>query len=152
MIRNKVKQGLQAIGCGGRTRPALHPGASLRQGSAASSKIAISPEGKKDKTIETIKKLILKGSEQRPLVMAIEDLHWIDKTSEDVLKYLLESIAGARVLLILTYRPEFIPTWGARSYHNQLLLNRLSNRESLFMATHILGTEKSPLPPFKKGG
>ncbi len=73
--------------------------------------------------------------------MAIEDLHWIDKTSEEVLKYLLESIAGARVLLILTYRTEYIPTWGARSYHNQLLLNRLSNRESLFMANHILETE-----------
>jgi predicted ATPase len=113
----------------------------------------MSPEGKKDKTIETLKRIVLKGSEIRPLVMAIEDLHWIDKTSEDVLKYLLESIAGARVLLILTYRPEFIPTWGARSYHNQLLLNRPSNRESLFMATHILGREQiPPIPPLLKGG
>ncbi len=101
----------------------------------------MSPKGNKDKTTETLKKIVLKDSEMRSLVMAIEDLHWIDKTSEDVLKYLLESIAGPRVLLILTYRPEFIPTWSARSYHNQLLLNHLSNRESLLMATHFLGTE-----------
>ena len=140
VIRKKVTQGLQAISVEeGPAMPYLLELLSVKD--SGIEKISHVPEGKKDKTIETLKKIILKGSEMRPLVMAIEDLHWIDKTSEDVLKYLLESIPGARVLLIFTYRPEFIPTWGARSYHNQLLLNRLSNRESLFMATHILGTE-----------
>lgn len=139
-IRNKVKQGLQALAVEeGPATPYLLELLSVKD--SGIEKITISPEGKKDKTLETLKRIVLKGSQQRPLVMAIEDLHWIDKTSEDVLKYLLESIAGARVLLILTYRTEFIPTWGARSYHNQLLLNRLSNREILFMATHILDTE-----------
>jgi class 3 adenylate cyclase/tetratricopeptide (TPR) repeat protein len=140
VIRNKVTQGLQSIYVEeGPSLPYLLELLSVKD--SGIEKITMSPEGKKDKTIETLKRIILKGSKMRPLVMAIEDLHWIDKTSEDVLKYLLESIAGAQVLLILTYRPEFIPTWGARSYHNQLLLNRLSNRESLLMATHILGTE-----------
>ncbi|MBM4332453.1 MAG: zinc-ribbon domain-containing protein [Deltaproteobacteria bacterium] len=139
-VRNKVKRGLQAIAV--EEAPAMpYILELLCVQESGIEKIALSPEGKKDKTIETIKKLVLKGSEQRPLVIAIEDLHWIDKTSEDVLKYLLESIAGARALLILTYRPEFIPTWGGRSYHSQVLLNRLSNRESLFMASHLLGTE-----------
>ena len=58
--------------------------------------------------------------------MAIEDLHWIDKSSEDYLKALLDSIAGARVFLIFTYRPEFVHTWGAKSYHSQV------NSESAF--------------------
>jgi class 3 adenylate cyclase/tetratricopeptide (TPR) repeat protein len=152
VIRNKVTQGLQTISVEeGPAMPYLLELLSVKD--SGIEKITMSPEGKKDKTIETLKRIILKGSEMRPLVMAIEDLHWIDKTSEDVLKYLLESIAGARVLLILTYRPEFIPSWGARSYHNQLLLNRLSNRESLFMATHILGREQiPPVPPLPKGG
>jgi class 3 adenylate cyclase/tetratricopeptide (TPR) repeat protein len=140
VIRKKVTQGLEAISVEeGPALPYLLELLSVKD--SGIEKITMSPEGKKDKTIETLKRIILKGSEIRPLVIAIEDLHWIDKTSEDVLKYLLESIPGARVLLIFTYRPEFIPTWGARSYHNQLLLNRLSNRESLLMATHILGTE-----------
>jgi len=139
-VRNKVKRGLQAIAV--EEAPAMaYILELLSVQDSGIEKIALSPEGKKDKVIETIKKLVLKGSQQRPLVIAIEDLHWIDKTSEDVLKYLLESIAGARALLILTYRSEFIPTWGSRSYHSQLLLNRLSNRESLFMASHLLGTE-----------
>jgi predicted ATPase/class 3 adenylate cyclase len=140
VIRRKVTESLQAISVEeGPAMPYLLELLSVKD--SGIEKITMSPEGKKDKTIETLKRIVLKGSEQRPLVLAIEDLHWIDKTSEDVLKYLLESIPGARVLLIFTYRPEFIPTWGARSYHNQLLLTRLSNRESLLMATHILGTE-----------
>jgi predicted ATPase len=73
--------------------------------------------------------------------MAFEDLHWIDKSSEDQLKHLLESIPEARVLLIFTYRPEFVHTWGAKSYHSQVTLSRLSNRESLMIASHLLGTE-----------
>jgi predicted ATPase/class 3 adenylate cyclase len=140
VIRKKVSQGLQAMAIEeGPATPYVLELLSVQD--SGIEKIQISPEGKKDKITETIKKLILKGAEARPLVIAIEDLHWIDKTSEDVLKYLLESIAGARVLLILTYRPEFIPSWGGRSYHNQLLLNRLSNREILFMASHILDTD-----------
>jgi tetratricopeptide (TPR) repeat protein len=66
----------------------------------------------------------------------------MDKSSEDVLKYLLESIPGARVLMIFNYRPEFVHTWGAKSFHSQITLNRLSNRESLGMLSHLLGTEE----------
>ena len=74
--------------------------------------------------------------------MVFEDLHWIDESSEAVLKYLLEGIVGARVLLLFTYRPEFTHTWGSKSYHSQINLNRLSNRESLRMVTRLLGTDQ----------
>ena len=73
--------------------------------------------------------------------MAFEDLHWIDQSSEEVLRHLLDSIPGARVLMIFTYRPEFVHTWAAKSYHSQVNLNRLSNRESLAMVAHHLGTQ-----------
>ena len=102
-------------------------------------KIPLSPEARKEGTIEALNKIILRGSEIRPLIMVIEDLHWMDRSSEDAMKELLESIAGARVFLIFTYRPAFVHTWGSRSYHSQVTLNRLSNRETLTMATHILG-------------
>jgi class 3 adenylate cyclase len=102
----------------------------------------MSPEAKKDRTLEALRQIVLKGSELRPLILAYEDLHWMDKNSEDALKYILESIPGARVLLIFAYRTEFVHTWGGRSYHSQITLNRLSNRESLAMVSHILGTEQ----------
>jgi class 3 adenylate cyclase/tetratricopeptide (TPR) repeat protein len=104
--------------------------------------IQMSPEAKKERTIDALNKVVLQYSEFRPWVMAIEDLHWIDKTSEDIFKYLLENIFGSKVFLIFTYRPEFMPAWDSISYHSRITLNRLSNRETLMMVSHLLGTEK----------
>lgn len=104
-------------------------------------KIPMSPEEKKARIIETVKGITVRGSEIRPLIIATEDLHWVDKSSEDYLKNLLDGISGARIFLIFTYRPEFVHTWGGRSFHSQLTLNRLSNRESLTMMANLLGTE-----------
>jgi class 3 adenylate cyclase/tetratricopeptide (TPR) repeat protein len=103
-------------------------------------KMQMSPEARKDRTLEALKRITLKGSEPRPLIMAVEDLHWMDRSSEDALKELLESISGSRVFLIFTYRPEFVHTWGSRSYHSQVTLNKLSNRESLAMVSYLLNT------------
>ncbi|MFC1895878.1 adenylate/guanylate cyclase domain-containing protein, partial [Thermodesulfobacteriota bacterium] len=102
----------------------------------------LGPEAIREYTIESLRQLVLKGSGARPLILAIEDLHWIDRNSEEVLKRLVESIPGARVFLVFTYRPEFVHSWGARSYHSQLNLNRLSNNESLMMINHLLGTQE----------
>ncbi|MGD1154057.1 MAG: adenylate/guanylate cyclase domain-containing protein [Syntrophales bacterium] len=138
-IREKVTRFLKAIRVDeATTLPYLLELLSVKESGV--DKIPLSPEARKDRTLEALKRIVLKGSELRPLIMAVEDLHWMDRSSEDGMKELLESIAGARVFLIFTYRPEFIHTWGSRSYHSQVTLNKLSNRESLAMATHILGT------------
>jgi tetratricopeptide (TPR) repeat protein len=91
--------------------------------------------------MEALKRIVLRGSEMRPLIIAVEDLHWVDRSSEDTLKFLLETISGAQVMLIFTYRPDYVHAWGGKSYHSQVTLNRLSNREALAMAAHLLGTE-----------
>ena len=140
-IREKVKRGLKILGTDeASTLPYLLELFSVKE--SGIDKIPISPEARKDRIMEALRRIVLKGSEIRPLILAYEDLHWVDKSSEDVLKYFLEGIPGERILMIFTYRPEFVHTWGGRSYHSQLNLNRLSNRESLAMVTHILGTEK----------
>jgi len=140
-IREKVKRGLNIIGVDEpSTLPYLLELLSVKD--SGIDQISMSPEARKDRIIEACRKIVLKGSEVRPLIMAFEDLHWLDKSSEDVLRNHLESIPGSRVLLIFTCRPEFIHTWGAKSYHNQLTLHRLSNRESLEMVTSILGTRE----------
>jgi class 3 adenylate cyclase/tetratricopeptide (TPR) repeat protein len=140
-ITEKVKRGLNILGADeASTLPYLLELLSVKE--SGIDKISISPEAKKDRIMEALRQIVLKGSEIRPLILAYEDLHWVDKSSEDVLKYVLESIPGARVLMIFTYRPEFVHTWGGKSYHSQATLNRLSNRESLAMVTHILDTEE----------
>ena len=140
-VSKKVKRGLEILRVEeASTLPYLLELLSVKE--SGIDKIPMSPEARKDRTIEALKRISLKSSEIRPLIMAFEDLHWMDKSSEDVLKYVLESIPGARVLMIFTYRPEFVHTWAAKSFHSQITLNRLSNRESLILLSHLLGTEE----------
>jgi class 3 adenylate cyclase/tetratricopeptide (TPR) repeat protein len=140
-IKNKVKKSLHILSIDeSSTLPYLLEFLSVKD--SGIDKITMSPEAKKDRTMEAVKRISLKGSEIRPLIIAIEDLHWIDKSSEECLKDLMDSISGARVFLLFTYRPEFVHTWGVKSYHSQVNLNRLSNRESLAMVTHLLGSKK----------
>ena len=139
-ISEKVKRGLKIIGLDeASSLPYLLELFSVKD--SGIEKIPMSPEARKDRNMEIFKLITLKGSEIRPLITAYEDLHWSDKISEEVLKYVLESIPGARVLMIFTYRPEFVHTWGGKSYHNQINLNRLSNRESLSMVNDLLNAE-----------
>jgi tetratricopeptide (TPR) repeat protein len=138
-IREKVIRGLRFIKVDeASTLPYLLELLSVKD--SGIDKIPMSPEARKDRTLEALKRITIKGSEARPLIMAIEDLHWMDRSSEDALKALLESIPGVRIFLIFTYRPEFVHTWGSRSYHSQVTLNRLSNRESLAMIEHVFAT------------
>jgi class 3 adenylate cyclase len=140
-IKEKIKKGINIVKADvNSTLPYLLELFSVKK--SGIDKFSLSPEGKKDQIIEAVKRITLKGSEIRPLVLSYEDLHWIDKSSEDLLKQILESIPGARILMIFTYRPEFVHTWGSKSYHSQVTLNRLSNRESLAMITNLLGTEE----------
>ncbi|MGW8178151.1 MAG: ATP-binding protein, partial [bacterium] len=140
-IKEKVKKGLRILEADeASTLPYLLELLAVKD--SGIQKVVMTPEERKDRINEALKRIVLKGSEIRLLIMAFEDLHWIDKSSEYHLKHLLESIPRARVLLIFTYRPEFIHTWGAKSYHSQVILNRLSNRESLMMISHLLGTEE----------
>jgi predicted ATPase len=141
VIREKIKKGLQILGVDLSIElPYFLELLSVKD--SGIDEIAMSPEAKKIRIMEALKQIALKGSEIRPLILAFEDLHWIDKSSEDVLKYVLESLPGARVLTIFTYRPEFVHTWGAKSYHNQITLNRLSNKQSLMMVYHNLHSEE----------
>jgi len=140
-IKDRVNRGLKELGVDeSGTSPYLLELLSVRD--SGMDRMFMSPEARKDRIREALKRSVLKGAELRPLVMAVEDLHWIDGSSEEVLRYVLESIPGARVLMIFTYRPEYVHSWRGKSYHSQLTLNRLSKQESLAMATHILGTNQ----------
>ena len=102
--------------------------------------IPMSPEARKDRIIDALQQVVLKIAESRPLIIAIEDLHWIDQSTEEVLKYFLEKIAKSKIFLIFNYRPKYVRPWKNDAYHSEITLNRLSNRESLKMVYHILGT------------
>jgi class 3 adenylate cyclase/predicted ATPase len=140
-IKEKVKKGLELIRADEAfTLPYLLELLAVKD--SGIDLVSMGPEIKKERILAALRRIVLQGSQLRPIVLAVEDLHWIDKSSEGSLQDLLVNISGARVLLIFTYRPEYLLTWGARSYHSQLNLNRLSNRESLMMVSNFLGSEK----------
>jgi class 3 adenylate cyclase/tetratricopeptide (TPR) repeat protein len=139
-IMAKVNKGLKVLGADENlTLPYLLEILPVKK--SVIDKTHIDQELIKDRIKEAIRQIILMGSESRPLILAYEDIHWADSSSEEILSYVLDSIPGARVFIIFTYRPEFLHTWGGKSFHNQLTLNRLSNRESLAMVNSILDTE-----------
>ncbi len=144
-IKEKVKKSLKILGAD-ETSTLSYLLELLAVKGSGYNNMPMGPEARKERIIRALKRIVLKGSEIRPLIMAFEDLHWIDRSSEDCVKDLLDSISGARVLLIFTYRPDFVHTWGGRSYHSQLNLNRLSNRENLMMVSHLLGKDDLDRP------
>jgi hypothetical protein len=90
----------------------------------------------KARTVEAFVQLALHGARRRPLVLEVENLHWMDPTSEEVVAALVERLVGARILLLLTYRPGYRPPWVDKSYATQLALAPLAPRDSRRLPGH----------------
>jgi class 3 adenylate cyclase/tetratricopeptide (TPR) repeat protein len=98
---------------------------------AGSERIAVlSPEGLRERTFEVLCDVVLRRGQHGPVVFVVEDLHWIDRTSEELLATLGERLTAARVFLLTTYRPGYRPPWINKSYATQLVLRPLSPPES----------------------
>jgi len=107
---------------------------------------AFTPEAIRTRTFDTLKQMSLNGSQQRPLIFEIEDLHWLDKTSEDFLLSFVESLAGASIMLLTTYRPGYRPSWIDKSYATQLSLGSLTSHDALLVVHST--REHTPLPDY----
>ena len=99
--------------------------------------IPSSNETRRERMLEVFWRLVLALSESWPVVIIIEDLHWCDQSSESALRYLIDKIAAARVLLILTYRPEYTHPWPTKTHHGIINLNRFSTEEGRAMMAEI---------------
>jgi class 3 adenylate cyclase/tetratricopeptide (TPR) repeat protein len=100
------------------------------------------PEAVKRRAFETLRELTLQRSLQGPLILEVEDLHWVDKVSEEFLGFLAERVRDARVLLLATYRPGYRPPWIDKSYAGQTPLQRLSQDDSIRMVRSVLQVEQ----------
>ncbi len=116
----------------------------------------LTPQALKDRTFTTLRSLMLHRSQQQPLILAIENLHWIDATSEAYLMFMLEHLIAAPILLLVTHRPGYQPPWIGKSYVTQIALSPLALQDSLAVirAVPIAGT-RFPAPgarhPAKSG-
>ena len=90
----------------------------------------VSAEAVKTRTFETLLEMIVAGARRRPVVFVVEDLHWVDRTSEEFLTSLVDNLGAQPILLLCTYRPGYQPPWAGRSYASQLSLPRLALDDS----------------------
>jgi class 3 adenylate cyclase/predicted ATPase len=97
------------------------------------------PQIKRARTLDAIKRIVVRESLNQPLVVIFEDLHWIDGETQALLDLLADSIAAARVLLLVNYRPEYGHGWAIKSYYSQLQLGALAGDNAGAMLAALLG-------------
>jgi class 3 adenylate cyclase len=100
--------------------------------------IKLEPQQKRERTFEAIRNLFIRVSQERHLVLAVEDMHWIDNTSQEFLNYLIGSLASTPILLVLLYRPEYTHQWGSKTYYRKIGLNQLTTQSSAELVQAIL--------------
>ena len=98
----------------------------------------LEPKQKREKTFEAIRDLLIRGSQDRPLILVVEDLHWIDRTTEEFLTYMIDLLPRTRVLLLLLYRPEYTHHWSSKSYYRLIDVGQLSADTSAELVSAIL--------------
>ena len=106
--------------------------------------VAMDAATRRSETVRALQAHFVRAAEREPLVLVVEDLHWIDTASEELLGYLADSIPASQVLLIFTHRPGYQHPFGDRSYHVRISLQPLSKDEMASMAEALL--EEASLP------
>ena len=94
---------------------------------------------RKRRTLDAIKRILLRESLNQPLMIILEDLHWIDNESQAFLNLLADSIGTARILMLVTYRPEYSHQWNSKTYYTQLRLDPLGKESADEMLQSLLG-------------
>lgn len=110
---------------------------------------SLEPAARRERTLEAFKRLILSESRVQPVLLLFEDLHWIDTESHALLHFVVQSLPAARVLVLVSYRPQYRHEWGNLSYYTQLRIDPLPAGEATELLDHVLGCDPS-LEPLKR--
>ena len=107
--------------------------------------LTMSPEQQKQKILHALLTILLHVAAQRPVLFVLEDLHWVDPSTLELLSLLVDQGPTARVLALLTFRPDFSPPWTGRSHLTQVTLHRLPQRQTAEMTARV--AHGKALPP-----
>jgi class 3 adenylate cyclase/tetratricopeptide (TPR) repeat protein len=111
--------------------------------------LQLDPPQRRQRTLDGLKRLLLRESQEQPLVVVFEDLHWIDSETQALLDQLVESVPTAKLLLLVNYRPEYQHTWGSKTFYTQLRLDPLPPESADAFLAALLGDDPG-LEPLKK--
>ena len=104
----------------------------------------LSAQKQKEKTLEVLVTWVQREAERQPVLLVVEDLHWADPSTLELLRLLIERVSTARILVVLTFRPEFSPPWPMRGYLSTLTLSRLLHQQVELMASRVAGEKALP--------
>src|SRR2546422_9727873 len=104
---------------------------------------ALAPPQRRQRTLEAVKRLLLRESRVQPLLLLFEDLHWTDSESQALLDGLIESLPTARILLVVSYRPEYQHAWGSKTYYTQLRIDPFPPDGAEELLAALLGQDES---------
>ncbi|HTV45441.1 MAG TPA: adenylate/guanylate cyclase domain-containing protein [Stellaceae bacterium] len=136
-IGEKIGAGLHEVGMDpGAERPFLLHALGIK--AIEDPSLLSQPEAVKKRTFEIFRQLAVRGSERRPLVLVLEDLHWIDTLSHEFVGYLAESVPGCGILILATHRPEYRPPWIGKPYASEVALSPLSPGDSRDVVRSVL--------------
>jgi class 3 adenylate cyclase len=108
--------------------------------------LQLDPPQRRQRTLDGLKRLILRESQEQPLVLVFEDLHWIDSETQVLLDSLIESLPTGPILLLVNYRPEYQHGWGSKTYYTQLRLDPLQPESAADFLQVLLGDDPSLMP------
>src|SRR5206468_4541889 len=100
-------------------------------------------------TLDGLKRVLLRETQEQPLLLVFEDLHWIDTETQALLDSLVESLPTTRLLLLVNYRPEYQHGWGSKTFYMQLRLDPLPPASAEAFLQALLGDDPS-LAPLKQ--
>jgi class 3 adenylate cyclase/predicted ATPase len=106
----------------------------------------LEPPQRRQRTLEALKRVLLRESQVQPLLLVFEDLHWIDAETQVLLDRLVESLPTARLLLLVNYRPEYQHAWGSKTYYTQVRLDPLPPASAEAVLHNLLGDDPSLVP------
>jgi class 3 adenylate cyclase/tetratricopeptide (TPR) repeat protein len=106
----------------------------------------LDPSQRRQRTLDAIKRLLLRESQVQPLLLVFEDLHWIDAETQTLLDGLMESLPTARILLLVNYRPEYQHGWGGKTYYLQLRIDPLPPESADTLLSELLGKDQMHIP------
>ena len=104
----------------------------------------LTPQKRKEKTLKALLAQVEGLAARQPVLMVFEDAHWMDPTSREALDLIIDRVSALRVLVIITFRPEFTPPWVGRSQVTLLTLNRLPPRQRAHMIKGVIGGKTLP--------
>src|SRR5712691_1466295 len=108
--------------------------------------LRLDPPQRRQRTLDALKRLLIRESQVQPLLLVFEDLHWIDTETQALLDSLVESLPTARLLLLVNYRPEYQHGWGSKTYYTQLRLDPLPPTSAEEFLHALVGDEASLAP------